>query len=579
MLSELQISEFALIKDVTVPFNKGFIAITGETGAGKSIIISALSFVLGGLASREMVRDGADKAVVKATFKFSGDESVLSFLADSGITLLPDNTMIIVRELFTNGRTRASVNGKPITISSLQQFRVSTFDLMSQFEQISLLDSANQLQYLDLYGGLQLKTLVFDFLALLNKWRACRESRIRLEQEITQAKSLRDLYDFQIMELASAKLDMIDEQSLLDESRRMQYAEKINGAAQKALNCLADEQSFSASSLLNDALAALTEKPFIAEEFCDAIDSISIAMDAVNDCVNAIRDNSENVICDDDRLNLIEKELHQLAGLKKKYANYLEKENLIQDGAATTAADLAAYYQFLLKKIDTIECGSEELESLRHEETEAADNAISAASELSKLRLETAIRFERAITSNLEKLNLKKTKIKIDLQCPPEPVVGDLSDTGFDRANIFVSLNPGESLMTLAKVASGGELSRILLAVKTALSEVDKMPSIVFDEIDAGIGGETARCVGSMLKELSARHQLLCITHLPQIAAYADHHLRINKSLVDKRNITDVISITGSERIEEVARMLSGQSDSNISLVHAEELVRKAQGF
>lgn len=576
MLSELHIYQFAIIEDIKIDFKPGFCVITGETGAGKSIIISAIGFIFGRTTGSIMIRKGGDKATVEAVFVCAKGTKSDILLKDNGFLPGDGNTYTIVRHLYANSRTSATINGKHAPVSVLRQLLGTTLDLMSQFAQLGLLNGETQLEYLDLYGGRDILNSKALYLGDLETWRAAQAERHRLESEISKANAQKDLLEFQIEELAQLELDEVDESLLIEESNRIRYGENLTKAGGLVLYALCEDAQASVLERLDEAVASLTDKPYLSEQFSDAISLIEQSGEMLRDAAGNIRNCLVGIEHDPVQLDKIESRLHALESAKKKYAPYLAKEKIVNEGEKPALEDLKIYLDMIKSKIDTVQTADDSLKILRAKEDGALDKAISSALNLSGLRKKTAAGFTAAICANLKFLNLKKTKINIAITSSPNPISSDLGEAGIDRVEILISLNEGEDMLSLSKIASGGELSRILLAIKVALNQIDYVPTVIFDEVDVGIGGKTAKCLGQMLSKLGQHHQMICITHLAQIAAYADHHIRIHKENIDSRTVTKVTQLHEADRIEEIARMLSGATDSAISRDHARELIDSA---
>lgn len=575
MLKQLRIQEFALIQDVNIILEPGLTAITGETGAGKSIFVAALNFALGAQAGKEMVRRGSDRAAVEACFCVTEDSRAAQILAAFEVKPHHCGLFTVSRFLFANGRNRATINGQPVPVEALKQLRGAMVDLMSQFEQLSLLDPDMQLSYLDLYGGSNLSQFKTRFRTALAAWHSAQSALALVRADVDAARAKKDLDEFQMQELSEANIGGIDLQILEAESRRLSQVDSISAAGQQLLGLLSGETG-GASDLLRQAIAIIDGKDWLAHEYSDALALIMEASAGVDEALRSIRSLADRLENDPKRLDEIEATLHNITELKKKYVSYLVSEGIIASSDEIELKHFAQYMQILHARLEIFANADDRIAEAAEVERQVATSALDLAQGLSEARIEAALHFQAAIIKNLKELNLAKTDIRIDVSAPQKAQVVDLTDSGLDRISINISLNPGEQPLPLAKVASGGELSRILLAMKTALNSVDQIPTVVFDEIDVGIGGITARSIGKMLAMLGRRHQILCITHLPQIAAFANNHILIEKSSLASRTVTDIKSLDHNQRQKELARMLSGDPESRVSLEQAETLMRES---
>ncbi len=553
MLRELQIKNLAIIEDASVEFGKGFNVITGETGAGKSIIISALSLALGERASSSAIRSGAKEGSVQAFFDISSD----AFLKDIGIEA--DDGMILRRNISSHGKSRAYINDSMINLQTLADASSAIIDIHGQYEHQSLLDAENQLALLDLYGGLQKeRDAVENLYTAMNGLRLKISSLSNKDQERIQRI---DILEFQIKEIESAGIKTSEDDELEEEvnilSSSVRLAELANSAYESLYS--SDSACISNISQIIDDLKEISSIDSRAEE---TVKSASEALPLLEEASYFLRDYKESLDFDPARLEEVQERLELIKRLKKKYGDSIQ--------------GIIDYREKALIELEELQHSEETLDGLKQELGEQIKRFTKEAQALSKKRRTVAKKLEPKIVSELSRLSMPDTEFIVSItQQEGEDTSDGLKATsnGIDEVEYLISPNIGETPKPLAKIASGGELSRVMLALKGIMSDGDRIPVLVFDEIDAGIGGKTADTVAKRLKALSFKHQVICITHLPQIASCADVHLKIEKSSLKGRTKVDIRRIEKDERTAEIARMLSGET-SEASLKHAKELLK-----
>lgn len=558
MLVELRLENFAVIENVAVEFGAGLNLLTGETGAGKSMLIDALALLLGGKASPDVVRFGAERAVVAAVFEIEAhaEKPVSKILEGNGMDA-DDAGLILRREISTKGRV--FVNNQPATVTLLKQLAPHIASIHAQNESLVSFDAGVRLELLDQFAGIQLDKVQ----QLFDQWKQIKSRIDELQQGEQERLRLVDLWAFQKREIEDAKIQPGEDEHLEAQKRVLSNAEKIYSAAMHAFDLLY-EGAASTSASLRSAQKHIEELIRYEPKFQEGMASLESARISIEDVGASLRDYAGAIESSPERLAEIEDRLAVLDKLKRKYGPTLDDVNKL--GEEVT------------RKLSEIENKDEILKQLHTELTAAGEAYLQSARAISKRRYEAAKRLGKLVESEINQLAMK-SQFRIELGGTDEE--NNWTSSGFDQAEYLISTNPGEPQHALDQIASGGELSRVMLALKASVeSGSAKKPSaasqrtLVFDEIDTGIGGRAAEAVGKKLKELSRAHQIICVTHLPQIATFADHHYLISKKEASGRTRTSVSEIKGEERTEEIARMLSGAKLTDTSLKHAEQMIK-----
>jgi DNA repair protein RecN (Recombination protein N) len=562
VLIELRLENYAVIDNLAVEFAAGLNLLSGETGAGKSILIDALALLLGGKASVDLIRSGADRAVVAAVFEVEGaaERSVEQILETNGIDR-EDGSIILRREIAAGGKGRVFVNNQPATVAVLRLLAPHLANIHAQSESILSFDAAARLGLLDVYAGTPLPATEESYLG----WKSIAHRIEELEQGEQDRLRLLDLWSFQKREIEDAKLTCGEDERLETEKRVLANAEKIYGAAMNAFDLLY-EGNASTSASLRTAQKHLEELTRYEPKFQEALAALDTARISVEDVGATLRDYAGGIQASPEHLAEVEDRLALLDRLKRKYGPTLE--------------DVVAHGAEVSRKLSEMENKDEILTQLRAELGRGAEQYLEAARAVSKRRYESARKLEKLVEAEINDLAMK-SNFKIDVSGSDEE--GNWTASGFDQVVYMIATNPGEPMRQLEHIASGGELSRVMLALKVSVESGGPQPrkknpaaqrTLVFDEIDAGIGGRAAEAVGKKLKALSRANQVLCVTHLPQIASFADHHYLIEKKNTAARTRTTVRLIAGEERTAEVARMLSGAKLTETSLRHAEQMLK-----
>ncbi|MER3402451.1 MAG: DNA repair protein RecN [Armatimonadota bacterium] len=547
MLQSLYIENLAIIDRLEIEFQHGLNVLTGETGAGKSILLDALGLVLGERANPTLVRAGADRLKVCAVFALPADFDTESFGVE-----LEEGALYLSREVQANGRSLARINGQPVPIATLKAIGEQLVDLHGQHEHQSLLRTN---QHLDLFD----RWLGEPTLSLRNHVKQAVQHLHRLQQELQtltlqerERAQMLDLYRFQLEEIRSAELKPDEEESLLTEERRLTHSEKLLSLAGSAYEWLMDERG--AYDQIASASRNLTEICRIDPSMQDYQEQLEGALATVEEVAHALRRYTETVEYDPERLEQVIARLELIKRLKRKYGD--------------TIPAILAYAQEVAQKLETLEHQSERRDMLEHAIAEAQSEAERLCTQLSERRRDGAQRLAQAVQQNLRDLAMERALFEIAIT--PKP----MDTTGADAVEFLFSANPGESPRPLHKIASGGEISRVMLALKAVLADASPVPTLIFDEIDAGLGGRTAFYVGEKLAQLAQHFQILCVTHLAQIASRADCHFFIEKYVEKERTRVHIQRLTEEDRIKEIARMLAGEP-TETALQHARELLQR----
>jgi DNA repair protein RecN (Recombination protein N) len=551
MLTDLFIKNFAIIDNLHVTFGPGLNVLTGETGAGKSIIIGALGLILGARSSAEIIRTGEDEAVVEALFDLSGQPEIADRLAETGIDT--DGELLVKRVVSRSGKNRVYVNGGLSTTALLSGASRLLVNIYGQHESQTLVRPGNHLALLDGYGGLL--PLLADFTSIFAEYGKTRAEMKKLEDGEREAIRRMDLLAFQSEEIGGAGLSPGEEEELARERQLLANAGKLLENSQSAFETLYGGDR-AVLGLLNEARANIAEIAAIDGTLAGMVESLDGLCIQVEDAGLSMRNYSARIEADPHRLQEADDRLDLINRLKKKYAPTVEEILSFKENVDAELAQLKNREQ----------CRSEQEKTLAGLEKKILEKAA----ELTQKRRQAGVALKSSMERELCDLAMKNSRFEVSFEPLCEP-----GASGMERVEFLLSSNPGEAPKPLSRVASGGELSRIMLALKQVHPESD-VPTLIFDEVDSGIGGATSAIVGKKLKSVARKQQVLCITHLPQVAAYADRHFRVEKKVEDRRTLTQVTSLAGDERISEMARMLGGIRISEKSLEHAREMIEEA---
>jgi DNA repair protein RecN (Recombination protein N) len=558
VLLELRVENYAVIDSLTVEFAPGLNLLTGETGAGKSILIDALSLLLGDKASSEMVRHGAEKAVVSGVFECE-EKSLKKVLEENGIEP-EDGHIIVKREIAAGGKGRVFINNQPATVALLRQLAPALASIHAQNETILAFDAPARMNLLDAYAGNDLHELAEKYAA----WAGVRDRIAEFERDEQDRLRMADLWSFQNKEISAASLLPGEDQKLETDKRVLANAEKLFSSAMAAHELLYEADN-SVIAQLSAARKHVEDLAKFDPKFQESLTALLSARAAIEDVSAAARDYADGIDASPERLAEVEDRLALIDRLKRKYGSSVD--------------EIIAYGEEVARKLNELENREELLRDLKKQQDLAATAYLAVAQATSKRRYSAAKELQKLVEAEINQLAMK-AQFKVEVSGADDQE--NWTASGFDTVVYLISPNPGEPLRPVDKIASGGELSRVMLALKATIETGRKTKShvqrtLVFDEIDTGIGGRAAEAVGKKLKQLARANQVLCITHLPQIASFADHHYLIEKREAAGRAKTVVRALATQERTEEIARMLSGAELTETSRQHAEQLI-KANG-
>lgn len=562
MLESLMIRDFAIIQDLALEFEKGMTVLTGETGAGKSIIIDAVGLLAGGRGSSEFVRFGSKKCILEGQFTYQPSESLSSLLHQNAIEE-EERTLLIQREIFKSGRNVCRINGSMVTIAVLKEIGSQLIDIHGQNEHQELMVSENHIHLLDYFGPKKLELKKKAYQSVYREYRQLEKERkewVINEQELVQRM---DILKYQVEEIKSASLQPNEEEELKEEEQKLANHQTIVEALSSSYTILQGEE-LSGLDLVGQAMEKMDSISDMDDKFKQISETLSAAFFQLQEASSDLYSEMDQLEYDEERLNEIEERLNLIQQLKRKYGHSVE-----------AILDHYAQAETELKKLENRE---EQVDLLSKKTSKLESEALNLADEISEMRAQTAKKLEQAILEQLKELYMEKVKFSVTFkeQSSKNNERLILSENGKDKVEFFVATNPGEPLKALSRVASGGELSRMMLAMKTIFSRSQGITSIIFDEVDTGVSGRVAQAIADKIHSVAHHSQVLCITHLPQVAAMADQHLYISKKVEDERTSTYVEHIDDKERIEEIARMLSGEALTQLTIDTAQELLKIA---
>jgi len=567
MLTELRIENFAIIHRLEIEFGPGLITFTGETGAGKSIILDAIESVLGGRADQTSIRSGAERASIEATFRLTEDiQAPVVEILEREELLDDPNYVVLERDIRREGRNTARINGRSVGLSLLRELGAYLVDIHGQSEHLSLLTVRHHLGLLDRYAESQ--NLLGAYTETYRRLQSVRRELDAVRQAEQDAARRTDLLTFQAQEIESAQLRPDEDEELRQDRNRLANAENLANLAQGALNAL-DEgspETPAITDLLGQVVHHLSSLSKIDPSREELSQQAELMLDTLAEISRDLRDYLEQIEYNPKRLEQIEERLDLIQNLKRKYGGTLEA--VLKFGAEAK------------KQLDMIAHASERIAELEQEETTLLEELSERGQTLSQKRHAAADRLARDVELQLADLHLSGARFAVDFQVRSDPQGVPDEDgrrlafdaTGLDRVEFLVAPNPGEGLKPMVKIASGGETARLMLALKNVLAQADYVPTLIFDEIDQGIGGRVGLVVGQKLWHLAREHQVLCVTHLPQLAAFGDMHFRVAKQVKEGRTLTHVEQVSGGNRRQELAQMLGGISEG--TLRSAEEMLQ-----
>lgn len=558
MLSLLRIKNIALIDELAVEFGPGLNLLTGETGSGKSIIVDSLNALTGERVTSDLIKEGSDAAKIEGLFTLKITKPLFTILDESGIEIdaTGEVDLIVRRELSLSGRNRIFINNQLITAAVLKRIGPFLVDIHGQGEQSSLFDPASHMELLDAFAGVSTERA--NAAAAFGEWRAAKNELDELKRDEAGKLQLVDILKFQVDELSRAALQIGESEELEEEKLRLNNVEKLSSLSTEAFNALYDMDG-STVATLDQAIQRIKELAEFDARFREYIEGLESAAAVLEDVSFTLRDFRGGLEFSPDRLEQIENRLAEITRVSRKYGGTIE-----------AALEHLAESEKRLSNIEMAELRERELNAIL---AEKRDSYVVAASALSTKRKTAAKKFEREVESNLKAVALEKAKFEVHI-AGGEDI--DFTANGFDRIEFFFSANPGESPKPIAKVASGGEASRLMLILKTSGRSIADGMSAVFDEIDAGIGGRVAEAVGLNLRSLAEGQQVLCVTHQAQVASKADRHFLVEKTMSKNKTVIGIRELDKAERIEEIARMLAGEKITDAARENAREMLAVA---
>lgn len=555
MIQELTVQDFAIISNLTIPFKEGMTVLTGETGAGKSIIIDAMGLIVGGRGSADFIRDGAERCRIEGSFYVSDNERVADFLENNGIEP-SDGQLVIQREIYRNGRNNCRINGQLVTTKTLREIGPCIVDIHGQNEHQELMQVQNHLRLLDQYAPKSFKESLIKYQEKFQAYSTLKERVSHLMSNEKELVQRMDMLTFQYKEIEDAQLVVGEEESLIEERRRLMNFQKIMDALNKTYQYL-DNEDINAVAISGSAMSEMEQIEDIDEEYHEVTELLRNAYYSLQEATGRVSTSLEQLEMDESRLVEVDNRLDIIRQLKRKYGDTVE--------------EVIAYFESISNELSHELANDVDLPKLQSQLSEMEHELESLASELRVKREKVAKQLEKDIMAQLSSLYMEQAVFKVMFQDAP------LSLTGKDKVEFYLTTNVGESPKALAKIASGGELSRIMLAMKTIFSATQSVTSIVFDEVDTGVSGRVAQAIAEKIHQVGQHSQVLCITHLPQVAAIADTQYFIKKVVKNHRTQTQVSELNEEERVDEIARMLSGADVTDLTKEHAKELLHLAK--
>ncbi|WP_040208172.1 DNA repair protein RecN [Neobacillus jeddahensis] len=556
MLAELSIKNFAIIEALSISFEKGLTVLTGETGAGKSIIIDAIHLLVGGRGSAEFVRHGEDKAEIEGLFQLDDpSHPVIMRSLEFGIDI-EEGMVVLRRDISKSGKSVCRVNGKLVTISTLREIGSTLVDIHGQHEHQELMDETRHLPLLDQFGAEEILPSQNEYTEVFRRYEHTLHKLKLLSENDQQTAHRLDLIQFQFDEIQNANLKPREDEELFEEKRKLGNFERVFEAIQSGYNALHGEQK--GLDWIGMVMGHIEDAATLDSTYKELFESVSNSFYQLEDAAHTLRNELDLLEYDPQRLNEIEDRLNEINQLKRKYGKSID--------------EIVEYSAMIEEEIETLQNKETHIEELEKELTSIKKDLTLEAQQLTEIRHKWAEKLTKLIHKELKELYMAKTIFEIRFESDLE----HFSKNGVDHIEFFISTNPGEPLKPLSRVASGGELSRIMLALKSIFSKHQGVTSIIFDEVDTGVSGRVAQSIAEKIYKVAYDSQVLCISHLPQVAAMADTHLFIAKMIKGGRTKTSVNPLKTEEKIKEIGRMISGAEITDLTKKHAEELLQLA---
>jgi DNA repair protein RecN (Recombination protein N) len=557
LLCELSIKNFAIIEALSVSFEKGLTVLSGETGAGKSIIIDAIHLLVGGRGSSEFVRHGEEKAEIEGLFQIDEKHPCMSKALEFGIEI-EDGMVVLRRDIARSGKSVCRVNGKLVTISTLREIGSTLVDIHGQHEHQELMDETLHLSLLDQFGFNEISSSIAEYQIIFRRYEQTIKKLKHLNENEQQTAHRLDLIQFQLDEIQNANLKLNEDEELFEEKQKLNNFEKIFDAVKSSYTALQEEQK--GLDWIGMVMNNLEIAASLDSTYQTIYDAVSNSFYQLEDATQLLRSRLDNLEYDPHRLNVIEERLTEINQLKRKYGNSI--------------VEILEYSSRIEEEIETLQNKETHIDQLEKELTSLRKDLSLEAKQLTDIRMKWAEKLTKLIHKELKELYMAKTVFHIRFDSD-----GQYTKNGSDKVEFYLTTNPGEPLKPLSKIASGGELSRIMLALKSIFSKHQGVTSIIFDEVDTGVSGRVAQAIAEKIYKVATNSQVLCISHLPQVAAMADTHLFISKVTKGGRTKASVELLTEDKKIKEIARMISGVEITDLTKKHAEELLNLASEY
>lgn len=556
MLAELSIRNFAIIEALSISFNQGLTVLSGETGAGKSIIIDAIYLLVGGRGSAEFVRHGEEKAEIEGLFQIDDPNHPIYTKANEFGIDIEDGMAVLKRDISKSGKSVCRINNKLVTISTLREIGSTLVDIHGQHEHQELMNESYHLSLLDQFGGEKMTAALFEYEQVYHTYEQKLKQLKNLSENDQKMVHRLDLIQFQLEEIQSAQLKLNEDEELIEEKSKLSNFERIYDSLQSAYKGLQSEQA--GLDWIGLAMGHIQDAAELDPTHKELAETVSNCFYQLEDASRYLRNQLDFLEYDPTRLIEIEDRLNELQQLKRKYGK--------------TIIEILEYASKIEEEIETLQNKETHIEKLKNEVSSLRKDLLIEAEIISKLRKSVAEKLTKSIHNELKELYMEKTVFNVRCMSDPD----NFLKNGIDRVEFYLSTNPGEPLKPLSKIASGGELSRIMLALKNIFSKHQGVTSIIFDEVDTGVSGRVAQAIAEKIYHVSVNSQVLCISHLPQVAAMADTHLYISKNIIAGRTRTAVKALNETEKVKEIGRMISGVEITDLTKEHAKELLQLA---
>lgn len=555
LLQALSIHNFAIISELNVQFDDGMTVLTGETGAGKSIVIDAVGLLLGGRGSTDYIRTGMKKAQLEGHFVAPDDHPIFQKMMELGLDC-DESDIIIQRDLHHNGKNTCRINGHLVNTTMLKEIGPYLVDIQGQHDHQLLMQPEHHLSLLDQFAPASFQQLKQDYQQLYHDYHQLYHKMMTMKENEQAYVQRMDMLQFQINEIEEAQLEEDEEDKLVEERRRLSNFQRIADQLERSYLALNNEEAGTLTTL-GDAMSSLEDIASLSDEYQELSTRLSDVFYSLQDIVSDISQQQDQMEMDDARLDEIEERLRLIRSLERKYG--------------ATIADVLDYYKKIKEEFQQSRADIDNLDGMEAEVEALHQQALEKAKALSVKRHEIAKQLEEDIHQQLTDLYMEQAKFHVHFTEEET-----LSKDGLEKVEFYIATNKGEDLKPLAKVVSGGELSRVMLALKTIFMKEEAVTSIVFDEVDTGVSGRVAQAIAEKISQIAKQSQVLCITHLPQVAAMADHHYFIQKAIENDRTLMKLTTLNEKERVNELARMLAGTEITPLSIEHAEEMLKQA---